>query len=220
MTHYIPFILSTMAQLLRTPKSGSDWTASELYIYAYNITVVPQTKMEFFGTVDLPEPGGPSLAGFMVAETRQEVRDKRTKQLLHCLDLAMNPKVGQEAAVGNFAAELLRGLEYDDENMIAFIQYAIPFLICGENVVAQTDVCIMDDNEILLLLQEDKNLTSMKDPEPQVIANAIGAFALNNRIRQHVLNLLCSIDLNPSCSLALPWLAPCRYSTKSPSLLH
>jgi hypothetical protein len=39
----------------------------------------------------------------------------------------------------------------------------------------------MDDNEILLLLQEDKRLTSMKDPEPQIIAEAIAAFALNNR---------------------------------------
>ena len=38
---------------------------------------------------------------------------KKTKQLLHYLDLAMDPKVGldSEAAVDNFAAELLRGLE-------------------------------------------------------------------------------------------------------------
>lgn len=42
----------------------------------------------------------------------------------------------------------------------------------------------MDDNNILLLLQEDKRLTSTKDPEPQVIAKAIAAFALNNRKRE------------------------------------
>ncbi|KAM6494302.1 hypothetical protein JOM56_010663 [Amanita muscaria] len=82
-------------------------------------------------------------------------------------------------------------LEYDDENRIVFIRHAIPFLICGDNSVAQTDVCILDDNEILLLLllQEGRRLTSMKDLEPQVIAEAIAAFTLNNRKRERDLNL-------------------------------
>jgi hypothetical protein len=39
--------------------------------------------------------------------------------------------------------------------------------------MAQTDICIMDDNEVLLLVQEDKRLLSLKDPERQVIAEAI-----------------------------------------------
>jgi len=180
-------LLSIMANLLRTAKSGSDWTANELI--AYNITLVPQSKEEFFGTIDFPDPTEPSLLGFMTNETRQTAADKKTKQLLHYLDLAMEPNIGQEAAVDNFAAELLRSLEYDDNDRIVFIRHAIPLLICGENSVAQTDVCIMDDDEILLLLQEDKRLTSMKDPEPQVIAEAIAAFALNNRKRERNLNL-------------------------------
>jgi hypothetical protein len=176
-----------MANLLRTAKSGSDWTAHELN--AYNINVVPQSKAEFFGDLDFSDPTEPSMQGFMTNETRQTATDKKTKQLLHYLDLAMDPKVGQEAAVDNFAAELLRGLDYDDNDRIVFIRHAIPFLTCGQNSVAQTDICILDDDEILLLLQEDKRLTSMKDPEPQVIAEAIAAFALNNRKREHNLNL-------------------------------
>ena len=88
------------------------------------------------------------MAGFMAAETRQDAEDKKTRQLLHYLDLAMTPKLGQEAAVDNFAAELLRGLDYDDADRIVFIPHAVPFLICGGNSVAQTDVCIIDDNEI------------------------------------------------------------------------
>ncbi|KAI0269476.1 hypothetical protein BGY98DRAFT_1014873 [Russula aff. rugulosa BPL654] len=176
-----------MAQLLRIAKSGSDWTANELA--AYNITVVPQSKEKFFGTIDLPDPTVPSLAGFMTTETRQDAADKSTRRLLHYLDLAINPKIGQEAAVDNFAAELLRALDYDDEKRIVFIRRAIPFLVCGVNSVAQTDVCIMDDNEIQLLLQDDKRLTSMNDPEPQVIAEAIAAFALNNRKRERDLHL-------------------------------
>lgn len=173
-----------MTELLRTPKSSRDWTAKELC--AFNITVVPQNKVEFFGTIELPDP---SLAGFMTSETRQDATDKKTKQLLHYLDLAMHPKVGQEAAIVNFAAELLKYLEYDDENRIVFIRHAIPFLTCAENLVAQTDICIIDDDGILLLLQEDKRLTSMENPEPQVIAEALAAFALNNRKRERDLNL-------------------------------
>jgi len=178
-----------MANLLRTAKSGSDWTRAELD--AYNIAIVPQTKAEFFGTNDFPDPTvtEPSLLGFMTNESRLTATDKKTKQLLHYLDLPMDPKIGQEAAVDNFAAELLRGLNYDDNDRIVFIWHALPFLICGENSIAQTDVCIMDDDEILLLLQEDKRLTSMKDPEPQIIAEAIAAFATNNMRRDRHLNL-------------------------------
>jgi hypothetical protein len=41
------------------------------------------------------------------------------------------------------------------------------FLICKENSVAQTVIFIVDDNEILLLLQEDKRLTNMEDRKPE-----------------------------------------------------
>jgi hypothetical protein len=70
-----------MVQLLRTSKPSSDWTANELC--AYIITIVPQSKEVFFETIDLPDPTEPSLASFMVAETRQGAADKRMKQLLH-----------------------------------------------------------------------------------------------------------------------------------------
>jgi hypothetical protein len=85
----------------------------------------------------------------MVAETRQDAAaaDKRKKQLLHYLNLAMDQKISQEAAVIKNSFELLRGLEYDDENSIVFIGHAIPFLIYGEYSIAPIEVCIMDDNE-------------------------------------------------------------------------
>ena len=64
-----------------------------------------------------------------------------------------------------------------------------PEAAVGETPIAQTDVCVMDEDEILPLLQEDKRLTSMNDPEPQVIADAIAAFAMNNGTRERRLNL-------------------------------
>jgi hypothetical protein len=68
------------------------------------ITVVAQNKQEFFGSANLPAPVIPSLAGFMTTEDREHAGDAGTRKLLHYLDLASDPRVGQEAAVNNFAA--------------------------------------------------------------------------------------------------------------------
>jgi hypothetical protein len=176
-----------MAQLIRSAKLGSDWTANELA--AYHITVVSQNKQQFFGVPNLPAPARPSLVGFMTTEDRQHAPDSETRKLLHYLDLALDPKVGQEAAVDNFAAKLLEKLGYDDGDRIIFIRRALPLVICGVSSLAQTDLCVMDDDEVLLLVQEDKRLLSLKDPEPQVIAGAIAAFSVNNKVRVTSLNL-------------------------------
>ncbi|KAH9169956.1 hypothetical protein EDB89DRAFT_1980814 [Lactarius sanguifluus] len=58
-----------------------------------------------------------------------------------------------------------------------------------QNRHAKTDVCIVDQNEILLLVQEDKRHMDSSDPEPQLIAEAIAAFAANNRTRQQTPNV-------------------------------
>ena len=52
--------------------------------------------------------------------------------------------------------------------------------ICREQRHAKTDVCIVDSDDILLLVQEDKRHMDLKDPEPQLIAKAIAAFQANN----------------------------------------
>ncbi|KAI9567120.1 hypothetical protein HD554DRAFT_1026621 [Boletus coccyginus] len=98
-------------------------------------------------------------------------------------------KVGQEAAVDNLAAKLLETLWYDNAasdaaDAIVFTRRGLPLVICGENRKAQTDLCIVNDDEIILLVQEDKNITSVKNPQPQVIAEAIAAFGENAWMRQ------------------------------------
>jgi hypothetical protein len=134
----------------------------------------------------------------MTIEDREHAADRETRKLLHYLDLALDPQVGQEAAVDNFAAKLLEKLGYDDDDRIIFIHRALPFLICGVPSFAQTNVCVMNDNEVLLLVQGDKRLLSLKDPEPQVVAEAIAAYALNNKVRVTALNLL------PLAAVTLP----------------
>lgn len=189
-----------MAQLIRSAKPSGDWTANELD--AYHITVVSENKERFFGMPNLPIPTHPSLVGFMTTADRQHATDGKTRKLLHFLDLALDPKGGQEAAVDNFVTKLLEMLGYDggDEgNGIIFARHVFPFVICGISCSAQTSICVMGDNDmILLLVHVDERLSNLKDPEPQVIAEAIAAFAANNKVR------VTSLGLAPLTSAIFP----------------
>ncbi|KAK0187508.1 hypothetical protein F5146DRAFT_1059018 [Armillaria mellea] len=56
--------------------------------------------------------------------------------------------------------------------------------MCGQDVYAKTDVCLLDiESLVLLLVQEDKSHIQPMDPEPQLIAEAIAAFQENNKQR-------------------------------------
>jgi hypothetical protein len=55
----------------------------------------------------------------------------------------------------------------------------IPLILCGEQCQAKTDVCIVDEDDIILLVQEDKE---WKDPESQLIAVAIAPTTPDERV--------------------------------------
>jgi len=105
------------------------------------------------------------------------------------MDLAMDPVPGEESAVDDFAMELLKAAGYDSRDRFLRSRKDIPFFICGTWSHAKTDVCLMDDSEIILLVQEDKRHLERGDPRPQLIAEAIAATQTNNTIRETVLNL-------------------------------
>ncbi|KAI0293287.1 hypothetical protein B0F90DRAFT_1643190, partial [Multifurca ochricompacta] len=102
-------------------------------------------------------------------------------------DLAMSPAPAEESAVDDFAVLLLRALGYTPRGRVVRTRKEIPLIICGEARHAKMDVCIIDQNEIWLLDQEDKQHLDSSDPEPQLIAEAIAAFAANNQTRQRTL---------------------------------
>ena len=171
--------------ILLRPAKPEDWTKYELGIY--RIRIVTQNKQEFFGSADLPAPVIPSLVGFMTAE--DYAVDGETGKLLHYFDLVLDPQISQDAAVENFAAKLLETLGYDEGNRITFIGRALPIVISGVPYIARADLCVMDvDNQILLILQHTSS-SSLKDPEPQIVAKAVAAYEANNEVRVTTLNL-------------------------------
>ena len=174
-----------MAELLRSAKSGSDWTSNELN--AYNITVIYQDAATFFETPTLPQPTiSPDV---LTCPGPNDAADDSAYELLRTMDLAMTPAPAEESAVDDFAVLLLRALGYTGRGRVLRTRKDLPLVICGETRHAKTDVCLIDDNEILLLVQEDKRHMEGSDPEPQLIAEAIAAFSANNRTRQQTLAL-------------------------------
>ena len=171
-----------MAQIIRSAKSGSDWTSNELL--AYNITVQRQDVVTFFGhelgSIDhldsnLFSSTDPTTAvGF----------SQETYRFLAYLDLASRANAGQESAIDDLARSVLEVMGFDQRGTVLRSRYDIPFTICGESRAAKSDVCLVHLNSmILLVVQEDKTAFFSKDPEPQIIAEAIATFQHNNRKR-------------------------------------
>ncbi|KAF8329841.1 uncharacterized protein EI90DRAFT_3145889 [Cantharellus anzutake] len=114
------------------------------------------------------------------------MQQDRHAELIAYLDLAMKPGKG-ETGVVDFSVELFRLLGYVHRERLARRRADLPLLICGENRHAKTDVCVVDgtQNDILLLVQEDKMLALRKpvNARAQLVAAAIAAFNENNAQR-------------------------------------
>ncbi|PBK83984.1 hypothetical protein ARMGADRAFT_1000738 [Armillaria gallica] len=168
-----------MANLLRTAKSGSEWTIGELD--SYHIEIVPVHPLDFFGVQALPPPQvDPEILEHV--EAADMIQD-RNAELISLLDL--------ESAVVDFAVELFKVLGYVKHDRLARTRTRVelPLLICGKCHHARTDVCLVDcsQNDTLLLIQEDKRIDGqLLQAEAQLVVEAVAAFAQNNRSRSDV----------------------------------
>ncbi|KAI6131821.1 hypothetical protein EV401DRAFT_2193535 [Pisolithus croceorrhizus] len=195
-----------MAQMLRTAKSGNDRTINELN--AYNIKVIYEDTATFFGTPHLPAPTiNPNV---MTTLECDDAPDDDTYRIIRMLDLARSTRPAQESVVDDFTVILLRALGYEPRGRILRARRDLPLVICGENRQARADVALIDEDEIILLVQENKQHFSETegDPQPQLIAEAIATFALNNRRRVLSLGLptlsskiLASITMMGTCPI-------------------
>ena len=174
-----------MANLIRSAKPCSDWTPNDLK--AYNITIDAQNAATFFGQSRLPAPAAnPQLLTTLSAT---DMIDDSCFRVVKYMDLSMDPVPGEESAVSDFAMELLKAIGYDSRDRFLRSRKDIPLFICGTWSHTTADVCLMDDKEIILLVQEDKRHLEWGDPRPQLIAKVIAAAQTNNTIRETVLNL-------------------------------
>jgi hypothetical protein len=167
-----------MANFIRSPKSGNDWTDNELL--AYNIDVVIKSDKEFFGEVPEKLPEG--ISHQLLEYDFEKEKPEKDEELLIYMDLASQ---GSENVVHSFTQELLRTSGYRKKGRIINTGENMNLVVCAENRTTRTDVSILrPERSIVLLVQEDRMWIDLKYPEPQVIAEAIAAFQRNNRIRR------------------------------------
>ena len=170
-----------IANLVRSVKSGSDWTSNELA--AYNITVHHQSAPDFFGYQPntIPDYLNPEFMHSPVSPN-DNIADVTTLWILQYIDLAICTNATQESVIDDVVRELLHLLNFEEKRTLLWLCYAILFFICGDTgYVAQTNLCLIQGSlTILLIIQEDKTGFSQKDPEAQLIAEAIAAFQYNN----------------------------------------
>jgi hypothetical protein len=192
-----------MANLIRSEKSGNDWTENDLE--AYNIQLRFEDAATFFGdsTLPLPEIDEEILT---TLEADDMLYDSKA-ELINLLDLAMG--FSEEPAVNDFAVELFKRLGYVKRNRVARTQKDISLFNSGEWRYTKADICLLDllQDDILLLVQEDKRSfpEELRDPRPQLIAKAIAAFDHNNHLQRHVEeqtveSKVCNSDKFSSCS--------------------
>ncbi|KAF8799454.1 hypothetical protein BYT27DRAFT_7263917 [Phlegmacium glaucopus] len=147
-----------MANALRSAKSGSDWSRSELL--AYNITISSVTPNQFF----------------------QHGADPR-RRIPRYLDIVTNAT--QESAMDDFAAYTLGLLGFNECKTLVRTRYVISLTICSDadTRATQTECLLRRPTLVLLVLVEDKTISNRTDAEAQVVAEAIAAFQSNNMKR-------------------------------------
>jgi hypothetical protein len=184
----LEMILVFMAALLRSARSGGDWTSNDLL--AYNIVVTSiKDDAAFFGRPLVPENSFDPLLLSNATNPDQLIQlQSDIGEFLTLLNCATTFNPEQESAIDDFIRSLLHVLGYfTSGRTVIRSRFAIPFLICGDSQrLAQTDIAVLHTTSmVLLLIQEDKTRINRDDPEPQLIAEAIAAFQYNNKKRKY-----------------------------------
>ncbi|KAK6977775.1 hypothetical protein R3P38DRAFT_513570 [Favolaschia claudopus] len=158
-----------MSRIILSAKSGSDWTDNELH--ALNITVETLNTDSFFGSSSLPTS---TVDPVLLANVKRPSGplSKSSRLFFRYLEDAAGAfplGTPAESAVDDFAAFLLSMMDYDEPERIVHQRLEIGFLMCGQSVCAKPVIVVMD---------------AADEAEPQLIAEAVAAFAANNRRRK------------------------------------
>ena len=144
-----------MSYLLRFAKPSSDWLDNELL--AYNIRVVDAGNAAFFNNPELPPPVvSETILNNMNRPDGPLTKDDRL--FFQYMGLVQNSR-SPESHVDDFAAFVLHILNYDSDDRVICRRTEVSFPMASQRVDARMDVCLMDELELLLVIQEDKVCT-------------------------------------------------------------
>ena len=138
-----------MANIVLSAKNGSDWTDNELT--AFNIQVDTVDAATFFNTAQLPAP----LVSPVILTNERRPQGPIAKPARLFFQYLKDAETGEESSVDDFAAFLLGMFEYDEPDRVIRQQKEVTFVMCGSEVSATPDVCVLTESQYLLLVQQD-----------------------------------------------------------------
>lgn len=148
-----------MAYLMRSAKSGSEWTSNDLDAFKIRIDTVD--FQEFFGIPAIPAlRADPMILNHVDAPVGVNLsRDVRLFfRLLR--DVVTRDDTVQESFVDDFSLHLLGPiLRLDEPNRVLHQLENFHFIMCGREVDARPNIVLHDsDDRILLLVQNHVSL--------------------------------------------------------------
>ena len=149
-----------MANLIRSAKSGSHWGINELI--AFNISVSTLDIPTFFGIPDLPQTTvSPVILNSLEEPIGGPPLLKDELDFFSYLEDAMAIPPEEKSFVDDFAAFILRLMDYNSGRRLIHLRKELRFEMCGQRVDAKIDVCVTERSpttgmRYLLLVQEDK----------------------------------------------------------------
>jgi uncharacterized protein YlaN (UPF0358 family) len=154
-----------MANFDRSAKPSSEWTINELL--AYNIRVVDVDANVFFKTPgELPPPSASDTILNNVDKPDGPL-SKDDRQFFQYMKL-VEMQGYSESRVADFAASILRMLNYDDGNQLIRQRAETCLQMYGKRVDSKIDVCVIDENDVEFLLVIHENKVSIQ-PDRQPI---------------------------------------------------
>lgn len=166
------------------PKPGEEW--GRLEQSRYDITFKRQTLVEFFGVQVLPDIPQ-SVNDICAVEDKDATTDDATYHTLCLMDLAQRPIMGSYAVIDLFIADLLQRMGFAEGGRSVLLGHKWPFTMAGQRTFALTDICIIDEQKLpVLLAKTDKRMPRCvlnDDLEMPLVAAAIAAFDRHNDYR-------------------------------------
>lgn len=193
-----------MANLVHSTKSGSDWRYSNLD--SYNIQIRTIHTQDFFGIPHLPAPTvNPIILNHVSTPVGLHLpREVR----LFFRYLAANTCIdADQALVLDFVYHLLGEiLHFDEPDRVINQRPDLHFVVGGQLICAEPDFALRDSEcHTILLIQQDKGPLSQDQAEPQLVAEVLGAFSVDNACRvANGHSRLFSKDTSESSWLGLP----------------
>jgi hypothetical protein len=179
---------------------GRKWTQDDLL--AYKIKVVYQDRTTFFGMTDLPPPDVASDA--LTAHHFSSSKDRWTRAMLFNMDHVTDPKtdpVNIAPETVSFVRDIFNITNYPDvaKERFEILWTKLPYLgIASPGRPPGVDICITDDDDIILLIAKVARPSRGFDPEPRLISDAIAAFHNDNIMR------VKRLGTNPIASKVMP----------------